>query len=128
VGAEKTCGGRCGGDGIFSCALPRDEPQAYEPQPQAHEPPHEPRCKSGWAMTPELRRQFPLGSAVKVVSGEPGNAFVGALGVVEGYLRGAGSESPVLIVRFDLPFSDATIREKIAPENALRAVLGNRKG
>ena len=31
-------------------------------------------------MTPELRRQFPLGSAVKVVSGEPGDAFVGALG------------------------------------------------
>jgi hypothetical protein len=78
-------------------------------------------------MTPELRRQFPLGSAVKVVSGEPGDAFVGALGIVEGYLRGAGSESPVLIVRFDLPFSDATIREKIAPERALRAVLGKRR-
>jgi hypothetical protein len=77
-------------------------------------------------MTPELRRQFPLGSAIKVVSGEAGDPLVGALGIVEGYLRGAGSKSPVLLVRFDLPFSETAVREKVAPENALRAVLGKR--
>jgi len=78
-------------------------------------------------MTPELRRQFPLGAALKVVKGEPGDPLLGALGVVEGYLLGAGSASPLLLVRFDLPFSETAIREKIEPERALRAVFGQCK-